>query len=250
MDKHIKEKFRWLWKRYFDGAELPVIFYYTNEEGHARLVEPDTVPGCVVGLLSEVRNGRPLCFNVDSIGCPGGKRYLGFAEGIMPDFEYFLSYGIPGKLTGERYCKSPELVKEIMKHLPAFKAPGRFIVFKRWDKLEESDYPEVVIFFAEPDVLSGLFTLARFDEVEQNAVFTPFGSGCSTIVQYPYLERDSAHPRGVIGMFDISARPFVPNNVLTFSVPMNKFVTMIENMEESFLITDSWLKIQKRIKSA
>lgn len=250
MNKHIKEKFSWLWGKYFDGAELPVIFYYTNEEGHAKLVEPGSVPGCVVGLLSEVRNGRPLCFNVDSIGCPGGKRYLGFTEGIMPDFEYFLSYGIPGKLTGERYCKSPELVKEIMKRLPAFKAPGRFIVFKRWDKLEEADGPEVVIFFAEPDVLSGLFTLARFDEVEQNAVFTPFGSGCSTIVQYPYLERGSARPRGVIGMFDISARPFVPNNVLTFSVPMNKFVRMIENMEESFLITDSWLRIQKRIKSA
>ena len=250
MNKHIKEKFSWLWEKYFDGAELPVIFYYTNEEGHARLVAPGSVPGCVVGLLSEVRNGRPLCFNVDSIGCPGGKRYLGFTEGIMPDFEYFLSYGIPGKLTGERYCKSPELVKEIMKRSPTFKAPGRFIVFKRWDKLEESDDPEVVIFFAEPDVLSGLFTLARFDEAEQNAVFTPFGSGCSTIVQYPYLERDSARPRGVIGMFDISARPFVPNNVLTFSVPMNKFVRMIENMEESFLITDSWLRIQKRIKSA
>jgi len=31
---------------------------------------------------------------------------------------------------------------------------------------------------------------------------------------------------------------------------MNKFVRMIENMEESFLITDSWLRIQKRIKSA
>ena len=237
-----------LWKKYFDGAELPVIFYYTNEEGHARLVEPDSVPGCVIGILSEVRKGRSLCFNVDSVGCPGGKRYLGFTEGIMPDFEYFLSYGIPGKLTGERYCKSPELVKEIMKRSPAFKAPGRFIIFKRWDKLEESDDPEVVIFFAEPDVLSGLFTLARFDETEQNAVFTPFGSGCSTIVQYPYLERDSARPRGVIGMFDPSARPFVPNNVLTFSVPMNKFVRMIENMEESFLITDSWRRIQKRLK--
>jgi len=239
-----------LWKRYFDDAELPITFFYTNGEGHARLVDPGSVPGCVVGLLSEVRNGRPLCFNVDSVGCPGGKRCLGFTEGIMPDFEYFLSYGIPGKLTGERYCKSPELVKEIMKRLPAFKAPGRFIVFKRWDKLEESDDPEVVIFFAEPDVLSGLFTLARFDETEQNAVFTPFGSGCSTIVQYPYLERDAARPRGVIGMFDISARPFVPNNVLTFSVPMNKFVRMIANMEESFLITDSWFRIQKRIKSA
>jgi len=248
MNKHIIEKFILLWKKYFDGAELPVIFYYTNEEGHARLVEPDSVPGCVIGILSEVRKGRSLCFNVDSVGCPGGKRYLGFTEGIMPDFEYFLSYGIPGKLTGERYCKSPELVKEIMKRSPAFKAPGRFIIFKRWDKLEESDDPEVVIFFAEPDVLSGLFTLARFDETEQNAVFTPFGSGCSTIVQYPYLERDSARPRGVIGMFDPSARPFVPNNVLTFSVPMNKFVRMIENMEESFLITDSWRRIQKRLK--
>ena len=237
-----------LWKKYFDGAELPVIFYYTNEEGHARLVEPDSVPGCVIGILSEARKGRSLCLNADSVGCPGGKRYLGFTEGIMPDLEYFLSYGIPGKLTGERYCKSPELVKEIMKRSPAFKAPGRFIVFKRWDKLEESDDPEVVIFFAEPDVLSGLFTLARFDETEQNAVFTPFGSGCSTIVQYPYLERDSARPRGVIGMFDPSARPFVPNNVLTFSVPMNKFVRMIENMEESFLITDSWRRIQKRLK--
>lgn len=237
-----------LWKKYFGGAELPLIFYYTNEEGHARLVEPDSVPGCVIGILSEVRKGRSLCFNVDSVGCPGGKRYLGFTEGIMPDFEYFLSYGIPGKLTGERYCKSPELVKEIMKRSPTFKAPGRFIIFKRWDKLEESDDPEVVIFFAEPDVLSGLFTLARFDETEQNAVFTPFGSGCSTIVQYPYLERDSARPRGVIGMFDPSARPFVPNNVLTFSVPMNKFVRMIENMEESFLITDSWRRIQKRLK--
>ena len=248
MNKHIIEKFILLWKKYFDGAELPLIFYYTNEEGHARLVEPDSVPGCVIGILSEVRKGRSLCFNVDSVGCPGGKRYLGFTEGIMPDFEYFLSYGIPGKLTGERYCKSPELVKEIMKRSPAFKAPGRFIIFKRWDKLEESDDPEVVIFFAEPDVLSGLFTLARFDETEQNAVFTPFGSGCSTIVQYPYLERDSARPRGVIGMFDPSARPFVPNNVLTFSVPMNKFVRMIENMEESFLITDSWRKIRERLK--
>jgi len=237
-----------LWKKYFGGAELPLIFYYTNEEGHARLVEPDSVPGCVIGILSEARKGRSLCLNADSVGCPGGKRYLGFTEGIMPDFEYFLSYGIPGKLTGERYCKSPELVKEIMKRSPTFKAPGRFIIFKRWDKLEESDDPEVVIFFAEPDVLSGLFTLARFDETEQNAVFTPFGSGCSTIVQYPYLERDSARPRGVIGMFDPSARPFVPNNVLTFSVPMNKFVRMIENMEESFLITDSWRRIQKRLK--
>jgi len=178
-----------------------------------------------------------------------GKRYLGFTEEIMPNFEYFLSCGIPGKLEGERYKKTPELVREVMKKSPRFEAPGRFIVFKRWDRLETSDDPEVVIFFARPDVLSGLFTLANFDEVESNGVFAPFSAGCGSIVQYPYLERDSDRPRGVLGMFDVSARPYVPEGALTFALPMNKFVRMVENMEESFLITPSWNKVRKRIRS-
>jgi hypothetical protein len=66
-------------------------------------------------------------------------------------------------------------------------------------------------------------------------------------VAYPYLEKDSPHPRAVIGMFDPSARAYVPRDVLSFSVPMTKFVTMIENIEESFLITDTWKKLRKRI---
>jgi uncharacterized protein (DUF169 family) len=247
MDSEFKDKFILLWEKYFNDAELPITFYYTNNEGHANLVKSESVPRCVVGALSYVRKGNPLCFDADSIGCPGGKRYLGYAEGIMTGFEYFLSYGIPGRLPGERYCKTPELVREIMNSSPSFKAPGRFVVFKRWDNLERTDDPEVVIFFAEPDVLAGLFTLARFDEADRNAVVTPFGSGCSTIVQYPYLERESANPRAVIGMFDPSARPFVAKNVITLSVPMRKFVTMIDNIEESFLITETWRRIQKRI---
>ncbi|MEE9610746.1 MAG: hypothetical protein V3W19_05810 [Desulfatiglandales bacterium] len=63
----------------------------------------------------------------------------------------------------------------------------------------------------------------------------------------PYLEKDSDRPRGVLGMFDVSARPYVPKDVLTFSLPMNKFMRMIEDMEESFLITPSWGKVNKRI---
>ena len=249
MDIKNKEKFASLWKEYFDEAELPIMFYYTDEEGHAELVKADSIPRCVIGALSKVRKGSSLCFNADSIGCLGGRRYLGFAERIMPNFEYFLSCGIPGKLEGERYKKTPALVREEMEYSPAFKAPTRFIVFKRWDLIEEPDNPDVVIFFAAPDVLSGLFTIANFDETEPNGVFAPFGSGCSTIVQYPYLERVSRRPRAVIGMFDISARPWVPSNRLTFSVPMNKFVRMVENMEESFLTTDSWERVQERISS-
>jgi len=247
MDKELKEKFITLWEKYFNDAELPITFYYTDEEGHGQMVEPDTLPRCVIEALEEVRRGASLCFNVDSVGCPGGKRYLGFVQELRPEFAYFLSCGIPGRLEGERYKKSPELVRESMKNWPAFKAPARFIIFKRWDGLEESDTPEVAIFFAPPDVLSGLFTLASFDESERDGVIAPFGSGCSSIVQNPYVERERDRPRAIIGMFDVSARPFVPQNTLTFSVPMTKFTRMVDNMEESFLITGSWRTVQKRI---
>jgi hypothetical protein len=75
--------------------------------------------------------------------------------------------------------------------------------------LEGFDEPEMVIFFARPDVLSGLFTLAGFDMSEPNGVIAPFSSGCAAIVQNPYLEKDSSDPSGIIGMFDVSARPYV-----------------------------------------
>ena len=105
-----------------------------------------------------------------------------------------------------------------------------------------------LFFFATPDVLSDLFTLANYDEVDPNGVFCPFSAGCGTIVQYPYLEKDSARPRAVLGMFDVSARPFVPKEMLTLAMPINKFVRMINNMDESFLITKSWNRVAKRIK--
>jgi hypothetical protein len=249
MDTKVKAKFSILWKKYFNDAELPITFYYTDEAGHAELVKPTSGHRCVIGDLIKVREGSSISYNADSVGCFGGKRYFGFSQKIAPDFEYFLSCGIPGKLEGERYKKSPELVKEVLKQASAFKAPARFIVFKRWDLLAEADSPEVVIFFAQPDVLSGLFTLANFDEAEPNGVFAPFSAGCGSIVQYPYLEGKSQRPRGVIGLFDVSARPFVPKNLLTFSAPMNKFIRMIENMEESFLVTNSWKKVQRRISA-
>jgi hypothetical protein len=34
---------------------------------------------------------------------------------------------------------------------------------------------------------------------------------------------------------------------MSIAMPMKKFVKMVDNMEESFLITESWQKIQRRI---
>ena len=58
-------------------------------------------------------------------------------------------------MEGERYKKSPELVRADHGTLARFSAPGKYLVFKRWDKLEEKDEPLAVIFFAAGDVLAG-----------------------------------------------------------------------------------------------
>ncbi len=249
MDTKFKDKFMKLWEKFFNEAPLPITFYYTDSPVKAEAVELGKTPRCIIGGLVLAQKGQNLAFNAESVGCPGGKRYLGFADKLMPNFEYFLSCGIEGKMEGERYKKSPEMVKEYMeKQAPVIKAPAKYIVFKRWDRLEAADTPEVAMFFATPDVLSGLFTLAVFDEIANDAVIAPFGSGCASVVEYPFIESKSERPRAVIGMFDVSARPFVPKDVISFSAPMNKFARMVDNMEESFLITESWRKVQKRIK--
>lgn len=245
----LKQQFLDRWTKYFPGAELPLAFHYTDDPGEVELFRTAD-SHCVIEDIYSVRQGRSLSFDTKSVTCFGGKRYLGFSTALMPNFEYFLSCGIPGKLEGERYKKTPELVKELLKHVPEFTAPRKYVVFKRWDKLDEQDQPQVVIFFAQPDIVSGLFTLANFDEPTNQAVFCPMGAGCATIIQYPMLEAESGHPRAVLGMFDVSARPAVDASSMTFSIPIAKFERMVDDMDESFLITESWNKVKNRIRRA
>jgi uncharacterized protein (DUF169 family) len=247
MNMELKEKFLALWKTYFGDEELPVTFYYTNGSGDAEWAEKPSGRSCLICELLRVRNGRSLVFHEETIMCRGAKRYLGFTDRMRPGFEYFLSCGNED-MEGERYIRTPEMVKEIMKNQKKLPITGKNIVFKRWDNLMATDHPDVVIFFAKPDVLSGLFTLANFDQVEPNGTFTPFAAGCGSIVFYPYLETTSDRPRAVIGMFDPSARPCVPHDVLTFAVPMNRFEKIIAFIEESFLITATWDKVKRRIE--
>ena len=124
---------------------------------------------------------------------------------------------------------------------------SNFYTFRRWDKLAPEDNPDVVIFFARPEVLSALFTLSNFDQADPNGVICPFGSGCSSIIHYPRMEQESDYPRAVLGMFDPSARPCVPVDILTLSIPMKKFEKMTGYMDESFLITRTWDKVKKKI---
>jgi hypothetical protein len=150
-------------------------------------------------------------------------------------------------MEGERYKKSPDLVRQMLEARVSSAAPGQTIAFTPWDQLAEADDPAVIVFFATPDVLAGLFTLANYDEADLQAVIAPMGAGCASIVYHPHLELGSPHPRAVLGMFDVSARPCVAPGELTFAVPWPKFVRMVDNMDESFLITGSWDRVRARI---
>lgn len=244
----LKEHFISQWKKYFNNADLPITFFYTDDPGDTTVFKPAEKRSCIICELQKVRSGHSLAFNSDSVKCFGAKRYMGFTETIRPNFEYFLSCGIENKMEGERYIQTPKLVVELLNKQKKLQITGKYIVFKRWDKLTENDTPDAVIFFAPPDILSGLFTLANFDQSEPDSTIAPFAAGCGSIVYFPFIEKDAERPRAVLGLFDVSARPCVQEGILTFSVPMIKFEKMISYIDESFLITDSWKKVQKRIK--
>jgi hypothetical protein len=67
-------------------------------------------------------------------------------------------------------------------------------------------------------------------------------------VTHPLKEGEKENPQAILGMFDVSARPFVGADILTFAMPTKLFHTLLENQDESFLITDSWKKVRERIQ--
>lgn len=221
----------------------PIAFSYSGEEPDGYRPRPED-RGCVIGLLARTRRGQTVYFDREHTGCPGGGYYLGFTP-PMPRVEHFVSTGIPGEMPGERYKKSPELVRAYLEGHPPRAAPAEYAVFRPLSALAGDEQPEVVICFANADELAGLVGLANFAR-EDDAVICPFGSGCGTMVTRALHEANADRPRAVLGMFDPSARPCVQSDVLTFSAPVALWLEMLGNASESFLRTETWQKVRRR----
>ncbi|MCQ8893534.1 MAG: DUF169 domain-containing protein [Methanolinea sp.] len=248
MDPELRDRFMGLWNRYFPSCELPITFELSNRDYGIPEAKPPGTWRCVVCDLARVRKGRSLLLGPGSLSCSGAQYYLGYVKERSPDFRYFLSTGKPGSVRGERYKKSPELVDELTSRGTFLPAGDRKYLFRRWDTLTAADSPDVVIFFARGEALSGLFTLANFESPDPHGVTCPFGSGCSSIIHYPLLEGQGKRPRAVLGMFDPSARPCVPPDILTMAFPMRLFSRIVDTMEESFLATGSWGRVMEKIR--
>jgi hypothetical protein len=57
-------------------------------------------------------------------------------------------------------------------------------------------------------------------------------------------ELESDQPKAVLGALDPSVRIRFKPHILTFSAPWPKFLSMLGNMDESFLATDNWSKVK------
>jgi uncharacterized protein (DUF169 family) len=232
-------------------SEHPLGVFYSDEEPGQGIRPKGGGHECMIALLKRARHhGETVYFDETHIGCAGGAYYMGFRPMSMPKIEYFLSCGIPGEMEGERYIKTPELAREYFASTKPRIAPAKYGIFRALDKLAPSEEPEVIIFFAPPDVLSGLVVLTGYASERADAVRLPFSSGCGSIVTHPLKEGEKENPQAILGMFDVSARPFVEPNILTLAMPTKLLLTLLNNQDESFLITNSWKKVRERIKNA
>lgn len=231
--------------------EHPLGVFYTDKQPETGTTPKEGTRVCMIGMLKRARHQEEtVYFDENHIGCFGGAYYLGFRAQAMPKIEYFLSCGIPGEMEGERYIKTPELAKQYFAAATPRKAPAKYCVFKSLDKFQPGEEPEVVVFFAPPDILSGLFTLTNYAAERMDAVRIPFSSGCGSILAHPLKEGEKEKPQAILGMFDVSARPFVEPHFLTLAMPTKLFRTLLDNLDESFLITESWRKVKERIRKA
>jgi uncharacterized protein (DUF169 family) len=248
MDIVLRDRFTALWHNYFPGADLPVALEFRDRPGTAKTVQKPDGWRCLVCQLAQARSGTPLAFDGSSVTCRGGLMYTGYAQDRPPHFRFFLSHGKDGVVEGERYKQTPEIVDAWERLIPPFDSEGKHLVFTRWDQLTEADNPEVVVFFARPEVMSGLFSLANFDRSDPYGVVCPMGAGCASIIYYPWLEQQKADPKVVMGLFDPSARKCVQLDIMTIAFPMKRFGRVIAFMDESFLTTPTWETVKKKIE--
>ncbi len=197
---------------------------------------------CVMGIVWRARRKKTAAyFDREHFGCPGGAFYLGFMKPYLMMHPDFIS-------VGERYAESPDAAREFFERIDPCPAPARFCVIKPISLFHEDEQPLVVVFFARPEVLSGLFNLAAFLYRNTDAVHAPFGPGCSGIVTWPIRFIEEEKEYAVIGNFDPSCRKFLKTDELTFAVPFSMYTKMLDRFTESFLARETWKTTRKKIE--
>lgn len=218
-----------------NAVPLPVAFGYS----HNPVAEVKRIPRCMIGAIRKVCGGEPLTLSADNVLCGGGSLYTAFAP-MQDRIPAFVS-------ETEHYKRTPEQVRRYIHNLDIQLAEKPYLNFIRIDKLSSFDDVEGILFFATPDVLSGLCSWAFYDNDADDAVSVRFASGCCSIVTFAVNENRKNGRSCFIGMLDPSARPLVPADELTFVIPVSRFREMMRTMEDSALFRKAYSIVKRRI---
>lgn len=229
--------------------------------------------GCIMYHLVAAAKGRTAVIGRDTYGCVGGGVGMGFGDcyrnfpGGCEGFYRFLSNGnadVEGAkeihdgisasgnkkmaddfLHGECYLKNPEVTKCFVENLPIQDIPAEYVLLKPLEETDlESEDVHSITFLVDPDQLSALVYLANHEHPERENVAIPFGAGCQIIGIFMYRELDSATPRALVGLTDLSARKNVRRilgrDVMSFSMTPSMYKEMEANVDGSFLRRSTW----------
>ena len=203
---------------------------------------------CVIGHIWRARRKKTAAwFDREHFGCPGGAFYLGFQKPQLEAIVHYVSTGIPGMMEGERYLASPEATRDFFTAIDPRPAPARYCVFKPVGLFGPNEAPEIIVFFARPEAMSGLHQLASFVTDDMEAVASPFGAGCSNIVTWPLRYLEQGRLKAVLGGWDPSARKYFKTDEITLAVPDRMYEMMLARWPESFLTAREWATTKKKI---
>ena len=194
---------------------------------------------CIFQFLAQTRKKHiPSVFDYENFGCPGCRFYLGFIKEIPMFNHYFISTGFPLLYIGERIAPTSESSKKHADLLKGIKQKGKYVIFDSIENISFDVDPELVIFFCNADILSGLVGLIRFVTDEPDAVLSPFSSGCGSIFSWPIKYYQDGLEKAVLGVFDPAARPYMNKGDMTLSIPYSLFKKILSDYKRSFIYRD------------
>jgi hypothetical protein len=131
-------------------------------------------------------------------------------------------------------------------HYASIEAPPPkedYVVFGRIEDMDDGISVDVVNLWLDALALTGIVTLANSDHAQNDAVIIPYAAGCQSIWTIPYKETFQKSPKAVVGAVDPVVRSYLPSDVVSFSIPVKRFIEMCQNVSESFLKLESWTNL-------
>ncbi len=219
-------------------------------QGQVDMQEVMKTFSCVIGNIWLARKKNSAAYiSTEEYGCPGGVFYCSMMKPNLRFIEHYVTTGFEGTpVHGERYLPSPEAMRKFLDKVDPREPPAKYCIFKPLSHFSEDQKPEFVIFFARPEVLSGLFTQTTFTTGDVDSVASPFGAGCTNILSWPLYYKEQGKEKAVLGGFDPSARKFMKTDELTFTVPLSLYEKMLNALPESmFNVGDAWSIVRKKV---